>query len=197
MKIGIDIDNVISDSYPAYLEKFNKNFGTNLTLEEMKQVNTFPQIKGVSQKVVDAFVDKLLSDFEFQLSLPPVNEAKKVISNWQRMNYHLHYITARPKHIKQATLKWLENHGFVKKREVLKMNAYFDSRNPPPKSDPEYKKEVVEEHGIELLIEDHPEVARIMDIDVFLIDKPWNQGKLPENVIRVKSWKEIRIPFFF
>lgn len=193
LRIGIDIDNVISDSFPAYLKKFNENFATNFKAEDMLLVNNFPEIKGVDRGKVDKFIDKLIFDFDFQLSLPPFKQAKEVIESWQKKGHHLHYITARPVHIERVTRKWLQKHGFIKDREVLKMSAYFDSQNPPSKtkSDPEYKKEVVDEFGIKLLIEDHLEVARIMDIEVILIDRAWNQGELPQNVVRVTNWYEI------
>ena len=35
MKIGIDIDNVISDTYPLFIHKFNATFGKNFRYEEI------------------------------------------------------------------------------------------------------------------------------------------------------------------
>jgi len=44
------------------------------------------------------------------------------------------------------------------------------------------------------MIEDSPEQAKDCasnGIDVLLLDRPWNQIALPENITRVRSWKEI------
>ena len=49
--------------------------------------------------------------------------------------------------------------------------------------------------GISLFIEDHLDFAydcASLDIKILLMNMPWNQTKkLPENIIRVYSWKEI------
>ena len=60
------------------------------------------------------------------------------------------------------------------------------------KSDVDYKVSVAEKFGISVFIEDAGQIAKAMKIPVFLFDRPWNQGKLPANVLRVKSWSQIR-----
>ena len=56
------------------------------------------------------------------------------------------------------------------------------------------KREVCDELGIDIFIEDSMENAVNIASPtrpVFLLDKPWNQGELVGNVKRVKGWEGV------
>lgn len=186
LKIGIDIDNVISDSYPVYIRRFNETFGTTIRYEEVIDFSFLERYGGIETAQTELFIDTLLRDEEFQLSLPPFVEAISIIKNWHKVGHSIHYITARPSFTKEATEKWLKKHGLMVPGVTLDCCDYGKD-----KPDTEFKKEVVERLGIDILIEDNKEIAEVMSIPVLLLDRPWNQGELPKNVRRVKGWQEI------
>jgi uncharacterized HAD superfamily protein len=58
----------------------------------------------------------------------------------------------------------------------------------------DYKPRIVREKRLQLLIEDELHVALAaaqVPVPVFLMDRPWNQGDLPQNVTRVGSWDQL------
>ena len=53
---------------------------------------------------------------------------------------------------------------------------------------------VCKEEEVEIFIDDYLEnILSVSKLGVkcFLMDNPWNQGEVPENVKRVKGWEEI------
>jgi uncharacterized HAD superfamily protein len=104
------------------------------------------------------------------------------------MGYFPHFVTARPETLEKETRDWLKKYF-----KDLEFPVYFTHRDAGM---PSLKKsEICKSIGAEILIDDYIENA--LDcaengIKVFLMDAPWNQtGSLPDNVVRVKSWKEV------
>ncbi len=184
-RIGIDIDNVISDSYPHYLNKFNRTYNTNILYEEITDFYYLEKYRDKEQTELHGFIDTLVIDEEFQLSLPVYPDASNCIKEWGREGKNIHYITARPQKAYKATFKWLEKNGFWVKGATLDM---FDEKNHT--KDYEYKKEVVEKKDIQLLLEDSLVIANAVNIPVILFNRPWNHGKTKKNIHRLKNWRE-------
>jgi len=182
LKIGIDIDNVISDSYPAYIDRFNEVYQTNIRYEEIVDFYYLEKYWKENGRRKSFSIELLLHDEEFQLTLPPFNQAREIIRKWHKKGFLIHYITARPPFTEKVTKKWLRMHGFFAGATV----DFCDYR-----SDAKFKKEVADKLDIDILIEDSKEIAETVKIPVLLLDRPWNQGNLPGNVFRVKSWEEI------
>lgn len=191
LKIGIDIDNVIADSYPAFLSKFNEVFATQIKYEEIFDFYYLEKHAGISHVETKKFIDRLLVDEEIQLNIPPFKDVQKILSNWIKAGHKIHYITSRPHTTRDLTYKWLAKHGFLLSGTTLDLfnaSQHFDKHR---KEIMEYKKTVAQKKGVELFIEDSKEIAETMEITVLLLDRPWNKGKLPKNVKRVKDWQEI------
>ena len=186
--IGIDIDNTICDSYPAYLEKYNLKYQKEVQLSEVLDFYYLNDLTDKEGAEFGGLIDELVLSEEFQISLLPVGEAQKVIREWTDQGHLVHYVTARPVQMRKVTGQWLEKHGFWHKGTRLDL---FDEKNGF-KSDVDYKVSVAKKFGMSLFIEDAGQIAEAMKIPVFLFDRPWNQGKLPTNVERVKSWGQIR-----
>jgi len=191
VRIGIDIDNVISESYPAYLSKFNTQFNTDIRMEQIREfyfLNRYVEDNKVKygMEMVD-FIDEMVLDSEFQMGIPPVTAALKVIKDWSEKGFQIHYVTARPVQTRKVTVNWLKKHGFWVKKARIDL---FDSRNGN-NNDVPYKRRIADKDKLDVFIEDAIEIALGMDIPVFLLDRPWNQGKLKKNIFRVHSWQEI------
>lgn len=190
LKIGIDIDNVISDSYPKYIKQFDQTFGIKVAFDELVDFYYFLNHDEIDKDKAKALTDKLLKDDQFQMSFSPIGWAQEVIENWSDQGHSIHYITARPKYIKNATYAWLKKHGFLVPKATVDLQEIFFQQKQGT-IDAKYKRDIIKKRKINLLIEDTKEIAEIVDIPVFLFSRPWNQGKLSKNVTRVSNWKEI------
>jgi uncharacterized protein len=184
--IGIDIDNVVSESYTAYIDRFNRQFGTAITYEEVHDFYYFEKWSGIAEEKVTVFFDAIEKDEEFIFSFPPIKDALTVIRNWSHKGYFLHYITARNINTRSVSEKWLRHHGFMEKGASLDL---FDKKEFPHSAD--FKKATVEKYHCEVMIEDHTDMANALSIPVILLDMPWNRGIQKDHIIRVKNWKEI------
>lgn len=183
-RIGIDIDNVIADSYTIVVDEFNRYFGKSVKYREVSDFYYLEKYTGVSQKEVKIFLEDLFIKKEYPF--PPYLEASKIIKKWWKEGISIHYITARPKNAYTVTYQWLRRNRFLHHGVTLDMFDYDKFTK-----DTEFKKFVASIKKIDVLIEDSKEIAETLDVPVFLFDRPWNQGKLLQHIIRVNDWHEI------
>jgi len=186
LRIGIDIDNTIADSYPQVIKEFNTAFKTNVIYSDVFDYYHLENHTTADKKEVEIFIDGLERNREFLLSLPVYEEAGSVLKRWAREGYRVHYITARPPHSKRSTVSWLEKHNLYIPGSVI--DLHDETRE---ESSAEFKARIVREKKIDVMIEDNKEIAEAMTIPVLLIGHPWNQGKLKPNISRVRDWKEV------
>lgn len=183
MKIGIDIDEIVVEYTKHYLELCEASLGKKFLFEEISQFNLW-KILEISREEVNSiakeFNDKgLMEKQEF------IEGAKEAINNLSKDN-NLFFITSRPPHIKERTVRFFNGHFSEVDLEII----FSEKLNGNEKS----KAQICKELGVGVLIEDRRKYA--LDcaengIKVFLMDKPWNQNCGHENIIRVKNWKEI------
>lgn len=188
LKIGIDIDNVISDSYTAYLERFNQEFKVNIQYEELTDFYYLEKRSGIELREVNLFLDRVLQDEKFQLSHKPYVDAVKVVQKWLKQGFSIHYITVRPTFTEKATSDWLRKHDFLGKGVTLDL---YDTEGVY-KTGVEYKCALAKKLKLDIFIEDAVEIVKALTVPVLLLDRPWNRvNHLPKNVKRVKTWQEI------
>ena len=190
VKIGIDIDNVLAESYPAYLTRFNSQFGVEIKMEEIREFYFLDKYvkdkkKGRRRDMIN-FIDEMMFDAEFQTNIPPIEDSIGVIKKWSKLGYQIHFVTARPVTIRKMTEDWLNMHGYMV--PGAKLDLYDNKKHI---NDTDFKREIADKNNINVFIEDAIEIAMGMDIPVFLLDRPWNKGKLKKNIARVYSWQEI------
>ena len=190
VKIGIDIDNVLAESYPAYLTRFNSQFGVEIKMEEIREFYFLDKYvkdkkKGRRRDMIN-FIDEMMFDAEFQTNIPPIEDSIGVIKKWSKLGYQIHFVTARPVTIRKMTEDWLNKHGYMV--PGAKLDLYDNKKHI---NDTDFKREIADKNNINVFIEDAIEIAMGMDIPVFLLDRPWNRGNLKKNIKRVYSWAEI------
>lgn len=196
LKIGIDIDNVVSDSYKAFLEKFNTVFGTKIIYEKIDDFYYLEKSSGVDFSETREFINRLIIDETFQMTISPVTDAVSSIKKFHQKGHSIYFITARPKTALNHTKKWLAKHGLAGKNFILDLFEGTRHHLANLSQTISYKKRIVKEKGIDVLIEDSLEISEVMDIPVILIDRPWNRGVTGKrNLFRVKTWKEIESLF--
>jgi len=185
-RIGIDIDEVLVDLISPFCIFHNNNHGSSLVKEDFKTYNLWKHLGGTREESEKKIRDFFESDnFE---ELKPVlgsQEAIKLLSK----KHDLIVVTSRPKHVKDKTLNWLEEHF----PEFFLDFHFTDHFSPGEIHTP--KSKICLEQNIEILIEDNLEYAldcASNGIYILLFDSPWNRCEiLPKEIKRIKSWQEI------
>ncbi len=185
MIIGIDIDNTITHTTEMIMH-YARIFG------EQRQLNTVPDPScyyledalGWDQETADLFLNTHLG--KIYREMQPKEQAAEVIRQLKD-EHDLLLITSRNRHfpeVEQITMDWLKYNHIVYDRLILNStsNMHFFS-----------KLEVCRENGVEVMIEDHHELARELSqlIPVIVFDYPYNRHLESDNIIRVSHWNEV------
>ena len=186
MKIGIDIDDVLADSLPYYTRAFNQRFGLQIDLADAawRIFDRFPWIP--RQEAHDFFSE--LIEAGFFSSRPLLPGAKEAVESLAEDGHRLFIITGRSPADEPITRSWLTHVGLLSRFEAVMHKA----REPVDR----HKSGAASELQLDVFIEDELAVATAVAeaaIPVLLFDRPWNQGVLPGNLRRVRSWTEALI----
>ncbi|MEK6848782.1 MAG: hypothetical protein AABX65_04080 [Nanoarchaeota archaeon] len=193
MKIGVDLDDVLADTWNETRKFLNRRFGKNLT---NKDFNDFGLAKtyGVSNdEVRKAFADAFNNGLYLNAKL--IKGAVSGIGRLEDGN-ELYIITSRPRYIEGDTYSWVEKNFPSKFKEVRFSSHTTDLKEDTEK---ETKAEICKELGVLLMIDDNldnlEECARagvkgiVLDLDG---NYNWNhREREPDGVERAFSWKEI------
>lgn len=175
--IGLDIDGVTADSFPLFLEELNKYYG-----KDVAEITSYDMsdLFDVAWDDMDKFFEEQV-EYLF-LEPKPMAGALENIQAWLEAGHKIIFITSRKPGIEEeVTLKWFDRYGLPKDKLVFTGGLT--------------KTLAVQEFGINLFVDDFLgnalEIAAL-GIPVFLMDAPYNQGKLPEGVMRCCNWEELR-----
>ncbi|KLU59901.1 5' nucleotidase, deoxy (pyrimidine), cytosolic type C protein (NT5C) [Peptococcaceae bacterium CEB3] len=175
MRIGVDIDGVVSDSYPAWLQELNRHYGKNITVLEDYEMHLVFDVPW------DDMNDFFVENVDRLLSMPrPVPGAKEGIERLRREGHEVIFVTARRPEEEKVTLKWLE------KYEIPHETVLFSGFKS--------KVDLVKQWKLEAFVEDHLANAlgiSAFGVPVFLLATTYNRGKLPAGVTRCATWAEI------
>ena len=175
MRIGIDIDGVVSDSYPFWLQELNRHFGKNVAVITDYQMHLDFDVP--KEEINNYFV----GNAEHLLSMPEVvSGAKEGIETLLREGHEVIYVTARTPAEKDVTLRWLTMKGIPYEQVLF---AGLSS-----------KLELVKQWEIEVFIEDYQVNAKLIaesGVPVLLLDASYNQEELPTGIIRCQNWDDI------
>ncbi len=187
MKIGIDIDNVLSMLSNTLLAWHNRVYNTNFKEEDHNTFDLWEIWKCTKEEALSRIVNFFDSP-EFK-STKPVLGAINAVQNLTE-DHELHVITSRIDKVKDETTFWLNKH-FSNSFHKIHFTGEMLGKNAIKKT----KGDICKELGITLMIEDALHYAQEIagkGVKVLLFDWPWNQtDTLPSNIVRVKSWKEI------
>lgn len=175
MRIGIDLDGVVSDSYTAWLPELNRYYGKNITVLEEYDIHLVYDVSW--EDMNDFFVENM----EHLFMMPrPVSGAKEVIHKFLRQGHEIYFVTARRPEDEETTLRWLKKHE-IPYDAVLFSN--FKS-----------KVDLIQKWEVEIFIEDYPvnaEMIAASGVPVLLLDASYNRCGLPRGVKRCQDWPEI------
>jgi uncharacterized HAD superfamily protein len=185
LRIGVDVDDVLTESLPGYLEAFQRYFGYKVRIEEAawEIFRRYPEIP--STQIGGFFAELEATDF---LGTRPVYpEAVEAVHRLAAAGHRLVVVTGRLMIHQEHTRRLLRDSSILHCFEEL---VHRDGEKAE-----EYKPRIVRERRLDLLIEDELHVALAtarIPIPVLLFDRPWNQGNLPGGVTRVREWDQVR-----
>jgi len=184
-KIGIDIDEVVVEFVNPYLKIYNQKYNRKKRFEDINNFDLWIPL-GITKEDAFEITYKFYDSEDFD-NIPFVNGAREGIKRLTKDN-ELFFITSRPLKIKEKTEQFFRKNFPELNYEIIFSGDIWGSQ--------EKKKPVIcKRLCIENIIEDNINYAfdcAKSGIITYLLNKPWNQnGNLPKNIIRVKSWNEI------
>ena len=185
LRIGVDVDDVLTESLPGYLDAFHRYFGYEVRIEDAgwEIFRRYPQIS--ASRIGGFFAE--LDATDFLATRPVYPEAVAAIRQLAAADHRLVVVTGRPATHRGHTRRLLDGAGILECFEDL---VHRDGETAV-----EYKPRIVRERCLDLLIEDERALAVATaeaSAPVLLFDRPWNQGELSQGVTRVKTWNEVR-----
>ncbi len=182
MKIGIDMDEVIVEFTKPFLRFYNSRHKKDFRYEEINTYNLW-ECLGISKEIALKEADEFYKTKEFE-NAEFVEGAREGLTTLARNN-NLFIVTSRPLHIKDKTDSF-----YNKNFPGVPVIYSGDFLNKTLK-----KSEICREKRIGWFVEDNINYAREIGRNgtkVFLLNKPWNKGKIKGNsILRVENWEEI------
>lgn len=183
LRIGVDLDDVLADSLPGYLEAFERRFGIPIPLAQ-GQWELFEGQTHLTAADREAFYAELMRA-DFLGSRPADPAGLAAVRRLHAAGHTLVLVTSRPLGFEPVTRGWLDRHA------IAGCFAAVVHRDGP--RGPIFKPKVAHERALELFIEDELPVAIALaaaGVRVLLMDRPWNRGPRPEAILPVASWAE-------
>lgn len=176
MRIGIDIDGVIADTFPLLVNELNAFFSRDI---QPRNVTSYDIVKvyNIDARQLEEFTS---ARKEFLVEAPePVPGAVECLSGLKNRS-QIFLISARRAELRARTEEWLKKHNLAWDQLIL-----LGSHD---------KADTCVKLRLDVLVEDSRQNALQVSsrgINVLLLDAPYNQGNLPTLVRRCHSWDEI------
>ncbi|MEA3493831.1 MAG: hypothetical protein U9R38_05540 [Candidatus Margulisiibacteriota bacterium] len=171
MKIGIDIDNVIADTFRDLSDYFNEFMGRKVDPSEVVDIFRKERLK-LWRYFFNAWRTKVMT------RISPIDGAIETIQGWSD-KHHIKLITGRFPLFNRQTKSWLK-----------KLNVPYHELHHSRE-----KEKFLKAKDCDIFIEDHFEECELLAEHcdrVFLFDHPWNRfSTKKKNIKRVKNWTEI------
>jgi len=188
LKVGFDLDQVITNSFKNVLKQFNQRFGTQLTLDDIEEYYFLETIEADDPEEMRAFLKTMYSDESniFDNARPLAN-SQKFVGQIVASGHRVHFITTRMPYLLDKTVDWLKKYGFP----ASPQNVHL--RELPEVDGIGFKVAKARELGLDVLVEDDSRIASLLNIPVIILDYAWNRDVQAGNVVRVFSWEEVYI----
>ena len=185
MIIGVDLDDVLAESFSSMDDFHNEKYGTSLKKEDHFTFDLTKVWKATKEEC-----RKRMTEFNHSKhneNIKPIIAAQKGLQILTK-KHRVVVITSRMESFRHKTEEWLQKHYGDHNLDVHHANHYYGLN--------EHKKShICQKLGVDVLIDDCLEYAEECgdeNISVLLLDNPWNQTEnLPKNVTRVKDWEDI------
>ena len=186
MRIGIDIDGVLTD-----IEKFQIEYGSKYFFERNKSIINYKgyettDIFGVSLKEDDEFWNVAIKDY---IKEPARNYASEVIQMLKNEGNEIYIITARSSNLTYIDTIDTEQMRDIVREWLKKYNIYYDKLI----FSKEDKLEICLENKVDVMIEDKPKNINEIStkIPVICYHANYNKHCIGNNITRCYSWYDI------
>lgn len=172
MKIGIDIDNVISNTFTDLHDYFNKYMKMKATPNEVQDIMRKEKLKMWGYWFA-TWKDRALTKVTVR------EDAAKTIGEWHS-EHRIVLVTSRHAVFNRQTRSWLneKNVPFHELHHAKERSKHLKA------------------NGCDIFIEDNLEECEVLSLHckkVFLIDQPWNRREIKAgNIIRVNDFFELK-----
>lgn len=173
--MGVDLDGVVADIVTQLVRFSRSKYDLRLVPSEFRSENI-----ETCTPIRTHQLQTLFREPSFFQSMRAVQGARQLLVNLGESGYRVHIVTDRfwyPE-IHEDTREWLSN------RLIRVASVVFATKTE--------KQAVARDLGLGWFIEDQRSNANLLSevCRVLLIDKPYNQGTLEPNVLRVKGLKK-------
>lgn len=169
MKIGIDFDNILSNTTSAYLDLFNKLVSTNYTMEDIRDWD----MRKVLPEKYKYLIETLWNNKELWDNIKPLNESQ-IYVNLLSKEHEVYIVTATGLQTVDNKFSWLwKNYPFLDKDKFIIAND----------------KTMID---LDVLIDDYQNNLLGGKYKGILFTYPWNEDFNAEqnDIIRVRNWTE-------
>lgn len=172
--IMVDFDSTINNFNPAFLGAINTKFGTHFDYEDCTTWDFMHCLgkSGLTQEM-ESYGWKLWDSKGFTMALWPLPGAIQALHDLTDAGHEVFVVSSRPLHHGQWLREWLDYMGL----DQIQAWAQPD------------KLSFAREFGVTLAFDDSPDHALKLSTHcpVYLIDHPWNQDVVDDNITRVES----------
>lgn len=183
MSIAIDIDEVIIEFIDKYMKFVAEKGFKKVNYEDVFCYDLWDVLKIEKELAVKLMDEYNLSDNFSNINF--VNGAKEGV-DFLNKKHNICFITSRSKGIYRETRDLIfEEFGSLRDRVIFSGDFSGEGKT---------KDEICKDFGIRIIIEDSGADSLKYaknEINVLLLDKPWNQEFEHENICRCKDWGEI------
>lgn len=184
LRIGVDVDDVLVESLPGYLQAFRSHFGRDVKIEDAAW-EIFPRYPEISPGEMWRFFTAL-DEMDFLATRPFHPGATAAMQALAGAGHRLVVVTGRLQEHRPYTQRLLREAGIA--------GLFEDLVHRDGGAAAAYKPRVIRDRRLDLLIDDELHVAVAaagVPVPVLLFDRPWNQGELPGGITRVTSWAHV------
>lgn len=197
--IAVDIDEVLARNAKSFVDFSNERWGTNLTVDDYEE--DWSNVWGIDDDVEIMRRAELYHNTDTFMGIEHISEAIPVLQEL-KSRYKLVVLTSRRKSVLRETHDWLDAY-FQGVFEDVHFSGIWDKAD----SELSYKgnvsmskADIAKEMGIDYLIDDQPKhafaVAELGIKTLLFGDYRWSRDlDMPDNVVRVVDWDEVRLFF--
>lgn len=196
-RIYIDIDDCLSQTFATLIDLFAEVHGRRVAYEQATEFD-LGKVFGLGPEQLDQFFELVHQDSVMR-NIALVDGVPAALAHWESAGYEIHLLTGRPPTTEAATRGWLTDHA-IPHSSLSFVDKYGRGRLWPEGSRPLTLRDVGEMEFC-LAVEDSLEVAAFLaerlEIDVALIDHPWNRDTaglsrvVRDRLIRCRGWSEV------
>lgn len=178
MLIGLDLDGVVCDLGPGVAARIVDRFGVASHPDTWRTYDLRLLRLGVPEAPFQSFLEELFVDQSLYDSAPVAEGAAWGLARLRDTGWGLVGITARPQHLSEVTLSWLDRHG-------LHLDAVHHTEVGT-------KAEVAARLGATVTVEDNPHEAESLArvCQSWLLDRPYNRDYPLTLARRLRSWDD-------